>query len=390
MANGIATELSTRGYEPRDSPCWPTAARSVACLRHRFRAGRQQGAGTAVLVDLLGLRRRHREPDAHPRDEHLDRVVQSEYAQLATSTPSTAASRNWSGAGARTWCARARPGTDPLPAELDMRYGNQRVQTAVVTPLARLRSQRDVLQLMELFHARYGERFGEGSQSPETGVRINTLRVCAYVEQPSVRFASLAIRGEPLAPPEPVAWRECHFVGHDAPLQTAVYDDRARTEGTQIDGPAVITTRATTYPAEPGWTYRAVAQGGARSCAGRRRTTPCARPCARRRTRCIRRCRRRCPRRRTRQNRWRRSSACHTKAMPTSAPCSTNSSPTTRSSSAGSRDHAQPQRPAALAACRAAPRPRPAPGPPCARPDQRGPVRGLHHGQPDAPRRQVG
>jgi N-methylhydantoinase A len=41
-----------------------------------------------------------------------------------------------------------------------------------------------------------------------------------------------------------------------------VYDDAARAEGTQIPGPAVVTTRATTYLVEPGWTYRAVAQGG--------------------------------------------------------------------------------------------------------------------------------
>ena len=190
MANGIATELRTRGYEGLHR-AGLRRRRSVACLRHRFRAGRQQGAGTAVLVDLLGLRRRHREPDAHPRDEHGPCCsIRIRAASSATSTPSTAASRNWSGAGART----GAPGLDPAliryRLELDMRYGNQRVQTAVVTPLARLRSQRDVLQLMELFHARYGERFGEGSQSPETGVRINTLRVCAYVEQPSVRFAS--------------------------------------------------------------------------------------------------------------------------------------------------------------------------------------------------------
>ena len=39
--------------------------------------------------------------------------------------------------------------------------------------------------------------------------------------------------------------------------------DRARAEGTQIDGPAIVTTRVTTYLVEPGWTFRAVAQGGA-------------------------------------------------------------------------------------------------------------------------------
>jgi N-methylhydantoinase A len=40
-----------------------------------------------------------------------------------------------------------------------------------------------------------------------------------------------------------------------------VYDDQARTEGVEIDGPAIVTTRATTFLVEPGWSFRAVAQG---------------------------------------------------------------------------------------------------------------------------------
>src|SRR3546814_8017725 len=75
--------------------------------------------------------------------------------------------------------------------ELDMRYGNQRVQTAVVTDLQRIHSAHDVLKLIEQFHASYGERFGKGSQAPEAGIRINTLRVCSYVEHPGIAFAGI-------------------------------------------------------------------------------------------------------------------------------------------------------------------------------------------------------
>lgn len=266
MANGIATELRTRGYEPKD----------FTVLAY----GGNGPLHACGIASALGVSKVLAPPYSSTFSAcGAGTVNQMHIHEMNTWTvlfnPNTrsffgdfdAFNRGVEELERRGREDLVRQGLDPAliryRLELDMRYGNQRVQTAVVTPLARLRSQRDVLQLMELFHARYGERFGEGSQSPETGVRINTLRVCAYVEQPSVRFASLAIRGEPLAPPEPVAWRECHFVGHDAPLQTAVYDDRARTEGTQIDGPAVITTRATTYLVEPGWTYRAVAQGGA-------------------------------------------------------------------------------------------------------------------------------
>jgi N-methylhydantoinase A len=114
---------------------------------------------------------------------------------------------------------------------------------------------------MEQFHQRYGERFGAGSQSPEAGVRINTLRVCAYVEQPALRFANLQLNGRALPPPPPVGERQCHFVGRDGAIATRLYGEAALKEGTMIEGPAIVTTRATTYLVEPAWTFHAAAQG---------------------------------------------------------------------------------------------------------------------------------
>jgi N-methylhydantoinase A len=145
--------------------------------------------------------------------------------------------------------------------EIDMRYGNQRVQTAVVTDLHRMEGQGDVLRLIDQFHSRYGERYGEGSQSPEAGVRINTVRVCSYVEQSTVQFSGIDDKGETGKTVEPVGTRTCHFVGHDQPAETRLYDERALVEGTRIQGPALVTTRATTYLIEPGWRYYAAAQG---------------------------------------------------------------------------------------------------------------------------------
>jgi len=157
-----------------------------------------------------------------------------------------------------------RQGMDPASIqyrlELDMRYGNQRVQTAVVTGLRRLRSQSDVLQLIEQFHGRYGERFGAGSQAPEAGVRINTIRVCSFVEQSTVPFRGIKPSGKKRPAPASVSERPCHYVGHDKPMNTRVYDEAALAEGTEIHGPAIVVTRATTYLVEPGWTFLAAAQ----------------------------------------------------------------------------------------------------------------------------------
>lgn len=145
--------------------------------------------------------------------------------------------------------------------ELDMRYGNQRVETAVVTDLHRLKSQHDVLKLIDKFHTRYGERFGEGSQAPEAGVRINTIRVCSYVEQSTVQFTGIKPSGKRVPPPAPTGQRLCHYVGHDKPIETPIYSEDALRCGTRLQGPAIVITRATTYLIEPGWQYEAAEQG---------------------------------------------------------------------------------------------------------------------------------
>lgn len=144
--------------------------------------------------------------------------------------------------------------------ELDMRYGNQRVETAVVTDLNRVTAPEHVLKLIEQFHDRYGERFGQGSQTPEAGVRINTIRVCSYVAHPGIRFRDIKPPAQRLPAPAPVATRECHFVGVEGAQKTAIFDDAALKPGTEIAGPAIVVTRATTYLIEPGWRYTAAEQ----------------------------------------------------------------------------------------------------------------------------------
>ncbi len=144
--------------------------------------------------------------------------------------------------------------------ELDMRYGNQRVTTSVVTDLHRLTSLHDVARLIDQFHRCYGERFGEGSQSPAAGVRINTLRVCSYVAIDAVQFSDISPGRRTVPSPDPIATRDCHFVGHDSPFATPIYDERALAHGVMLEGPAVVTTPHTTYLVEPGWRFEAAAQ----------------------------------------------------------------------------------------------------------------------------------
>jgi N-methylhydantoinase A len=264
MANGIAIELRTRGYDPKQFNILayggngPLHACGIANALGINRILAPPFASTFSACGAGNVNQMHiHEMSTWTTlfDPNL-RTFFTDYEQF---------NRNVEELERRGRDDLLRQGMTPeqirYRLEIDMRYGNQRVQTAVVTGLSRLQSQRDVLLLMDQFYQRYGERFGAGSQSPEAGVRINTLRVCAYVEQPTVEFANLQLNGHSIRPPPPVAQRECHFVGHPGPIATPVYGEAAREQGTAIHGPAIVTTRATTYLVEPGWTFRAAAQG---------------------------------------------------------------------------------------------------------------------------------
>jgi N-methylhydantoinase A len=265
MANGIATELRTRGYEPKDFTILAYGGNGPlhACgIANALGVGRILAPPYASTFSACGA--------GNVNQMHIHEM--STWTVLFNpATKSFFADYASFNRGVEELERRGREDllrqgmqADAIRyrLELDMRYGNQRVQTAVVTDRARLDSQSDVLALMDQFHRSYGARFGEGSQSPETGVRINTLRVCAYVEQPTVKFAKLKLDGVAKPAPAPASRRSVHFVGHDKALDTPVYDENARIDGTRIEGPAIVVTRATTYLVEPGWTYHAVAQGG--------------------------------------------------------------------------------------------------------------------------------
>jgi len=144
--------------------------------------------------------------------------------------------------------------------ELDMRYGNQLVTMAVTADRTRLESVRDVVALMHMFADDYGRRFGQGSQSPEAGIRITTVRVASYVEGQTVEFDASLPDGE-AAPATPAGSRRCHFAGTAGAVDTPVYDETALQPGLTVPGPAVVTSPTTTYLVEPGWRLETGAHG---------------------------------------------------------------------------------------------------------------------------------
>ncbi|WP_424193612.1 hydantoinase/oxoprolinase family protein [Ampullimonas aquatilis] len=147
--------------------------------------------------------------------------------------------------------------------ELDLRYGNQLVQTTAVIPKHEVNGPGDVLNIISQFSSDYGKRFGEGSQAPEAGIRINTMRVAAFVRLETVQFEDIkpVPASERKAPPQPKESRKCYFVGHQGSFDTPVWDRAAILPGVQIPGPAIIASEVTTFLVDPGWNFIAAKQG---------------------------------------------------------------------------------------------------------------------------------
>jgi N-methylhydantoinase A len=143
------------------------------------------------------------------------------------------------------------PGDVRTRVELDRRYGNQLPQIGVASPFDELTSQRQVLELLDLFSDLYAHRYGKGSQAPEAGVRINVIRVVSYAERSKLELQPTQAEPRPVRGTSTL--RECHYVGTDGPVKTAVYSSADLEEGDVIVGPALVETPRTTYLAEPGW-----------------------------------------------------------------------------------------------------------------------------------------
>jgi len=144
--------------------------------------------------------------------------------------------------------------------ELDMRYGNQLLTQAVSLDVSRMSGVGDVLQMIRTFGDVYSQRFGANCAAPEAGIRVGTVRVASYVDGDVVRFDSLE-HGGGRRTPKPVDRRTVHFVDHDEPLDTPIYDHHVLTPDHVIAGPAIVTTENTTFLVEPGWRLEPTRQG---------------------------------------------------------------------------------------------------------------------------------
>ncbi|MGR8921780.1 MAG: hydantoinase/oxoprolinase family protein, partial [Gammaproteobacteria bacterium] len=263
MANGIATELRSRGFDPKDFTLLayggngPLHCCSIASALSMTRVLAPPFASVFSALGAGNVNQMHiHEASTYTVLYHTgSKNIFTDFQRLNTII------EELEGRG-RTDLLRQGMREEDIRFrhEFDMRYGNQRVETAVPAQKSRFESLHDILELIGAFHTAYGARFGEGSQATESGVRINTIRVTAYVELDKVHFGHIKPVAEKHAA-QPVGSRSCHFVGIDDPLDVPVFDESALAVGTYIEGPAIVTTSSTTYLVEPGWSFHASNHG---------------------------------------------------------------------------------------------------------------------------------
>jgi|SRR5579862_2765768 len=256
MANGIFQELRARGYDPR----------TFTMLAYGGN-GPLHGCGIANILEIqkilvppfcsvfsaVGAANMHQ---LHIHERSLFMYIYDSTARhlLSDYACFNAIVTELEAAGRQDLLRQGMRGEDVKHRlELDMRYGNQLVQTTVVSPTARIRGMDDVMALIKQFSVDYANRFGKGSEAPEAGIRINTVRVLTFVELDTVSFGEIAPSGLTKALPAPLEKRMCHFVDREAPLETPFYEIAQLQTGHVLKAPAVVISPVTTYLVEPGW-----------------------------------------------------------------------------------------------------------------------------------------
>ncbi|MFG1395096.1 hydantoinase/oxoprolinase family protein [Xanthobacter agilis] len=266
MANGLFTELRARGYDPKDFTMLAYGGNGpLHCcgIAQNLNIDRILAPPLSSVFSAVGAGNMHQ---LHIHEQSLYMVLYDSNTRALFDDYErfNAIVAELKARGTQDLLRQGVPLADIRHnLELDMRYGNQLVQTTAVIEKHEVHGPADVLAMISQFSADYGKRFGEGSQAPEAGIRINTIRIAAYVHHETVEFEDIkpVPPAERKAPPPPASTRMCHFVGQDGPVETPVWSRAAIAPGVAIEGPAIVASEVTTFLVNPGWTFVAAKQG---------------------------------------------------------------------------------------------------------------------------------
>ncbi len=266
MANGVNTELRVRGYDPKDFTMLAYGGNGpLHCcgIASKLKINKILATPFSSVFSAVGAGNMHQ---MHIHETSLFMVLYDSTSRMVFDNYPRFNDLviELSKRGQADLVRQGSPLSDIKHSlELDMRYGNQLVQTTVVVPKHSLESVMDVMNILDQFSSDYGKRFGEGSQAPEAGIRINTIRVASYVEHDTVKFDHIKpiAQNKRIAPPAPTTTRKCYFVGDGKAVETPVWNKIDIPPGTEIDGPGLVSSEVSTYLIEPGWKYVSAEQG---------------------------------------------------------------------------------------------------------------------------------
>ncbi len=257
MANGIAQELRVRGYEPRHFTLLayggngPLHACSIAASIGVARVLVPPFSSVFSAIGAGNMNQMH----IHERSLYLT-LYDSNTRSLYDDYSAFNAVVQELEARGREDLLRQGVAPDQVRhrLELDMRYGNQLAQTAVVVRKQRLNGSDDLIEIVEDFSRDYGHRYGEGSQAPEAGIRVNTVRVVSFAPTANLKLADV-LPGSASLKKAGAPWLEqdCHFVAKPSPRKTAFHRLEDLDFGSVVDAPAIVISASTTFLVEPGW-----------------------------------------------------------------------------------------------------------------------------------------
>jgi N-methylhydantoinase A len=264
MANGIFKELGVRGYDVRKFTILAYGGNGpLHCcgIANELNVNKILVPPLASVFSALGVANMQ-QLHIHEMSTHIDLYDSVTHAVLKDFTELNTTVEELETRGRDDLTRQGLPAEAVKHRlEFDMRYGNQMATTSVVSPVLRFKDTSDVLGLIAAFARDYGARFGKGAESPEAGIRIQTVRVASYIEGAPLELPKLTSERRPAA--QPASSRQCYFDGSLQSVTTDVYTINDLSPGEVVTGPAVIEAATTTYLVEPGWRLVMVGEEGA-------------------------------------------------------------------------------------------------------------------------------
>lgn len=264
MADAIFKEVAVKGYDPRD---FSVLSYGGGGPLHACGFCRVLGVKRIIIPPFSAVFAALGAGNMDQLHIHEKSVFLSVYDSVTReilSDPSeiNAAIEELSNAGREDLRRQGVADSDiQLRVEVDMRYGNQMAQTAVVSEKSHFENVRDLMELVQHFSETYEKRFGQGSRAPEAGIRIQVVRVVAFVKHDQVPLQPYTGGDKQEASTD--KHRACYFEGQAEAIETPVYNQPDLPPGSVIHGPALVESATSTFVVEPGWKLTIGLQGAA-------------------------------------------------------------------------------------------------------------------------------